>query len=183
MKIRLIPSIIATAVAFAAASASAEDFHRSQKFETFAVGQWEGADKSGILNFGKDFGGGLGVGYNLTDHFNVNVDAVFSKVSVGNGATIAPDTTHIRGCANLDYNIFQGPLTPFITGGIGVNNYDGSQGTFKLSKSELEYKVGAGLRWDINKVLFAKGLYRTAWSDIRNSERFHTVSIMLGVKF
>ena len=55
MKTRLIPSLVATA------AASAEDFHRAHKFETFAVGQWQSCDKSGVLNFGKDFGGGLGV--------------------------------------------------------------------------------------------------------------------------
>lgn len=163
---------------------AAEGFHRAHKFETFAVGQWEGSDKSGLLRFGKDFGGGIGVGYNLTDHLNINTDVVFSKVNVTDqGVNLSANTTHISGHVNLDTYLLQGPIAPFLTGGIGVNSFDGSNGAFKISKSELSYKVGAGLRWDLTNSLFAKAVYRTAWADIRNSERFHTVSLMLGVKF
>ena len=160
---------------------AAEDFHRAHKFETFAVGQWTGADKSGVLNFSKDFGGGLGVGYNLTDHFNLNTDVVFSQVKIKEGVNVSPNTTHISGHLNVDGYLFQGPLTPLLTAGLGVDDYDGRNGV--PSKAALSYKVGAGLRWDINSTLFAKAVYRIAWADIRNSERFHTVSVMLGVKF
>ena len=160
----------------------AEDFHRAHKFETFAVGQWTGSDKAGVLHFGSDFGGGLGLGYNLNDHFNVNTDVVFSRVKVADStATFRTDANHIAAHVNLEAYLFQGPITPFLTGGLGVDDYDGSKGT--ISKAALSYKVGAGLRWDINSTIFAKAMYRTAWADIQNSERFHTVSLMLGIKF
>ncbi|GDY19179.1 hypothetical protein LBMAG56_05240 [Verrucomicrobiota bacterium] len=175
-------SLAASLLIVGAPAVSAEDFHRAHKFETFAVGQWAGSDKSGLLKFGKDFGGGLGLGYNLTDHLNVNTDVVFSKVKIEKGsATFNTDATHISAHVNLDAYLFQGPIAPFLTGGVGVDNYDGSQGT--ISKSALSYKVGAGLRWDINSTFFAKAVYRTAWADIQNSERFHRVSVMFGVKF
>lgn len=162
----------------------AADFHRAHKFETFAVGQWTGADKAGILRFGNDFGGGLGLGYNLTDHFNVNTDVVFSRVKLERGsANVTTDANHIAAHVNLDAYLLQGPITPFLTGGLGVDSFDGSSGTLKISKSELSYKVGAGLRWDLNSTIFAKAMYRIAWADIQNSERFHTISLMLGLKF
>ena len=177
-------SLAASLVIFGGPSLVAEDFHRAHKFETFAVGQWSGADKSGILRFGNDFGGGLGLGYNLTDHFNVNTDVVFSRVNLANStATFRTDANHIAAHVNLEAYLFQGPLTPFLTGGLGVDSFDGSSSTLRISKSELSYKVGAGLRWDLNSTIFAKAMYRIAWADIQNSERFHTISVMLGIKF
>ena len=175
-------SLAASLLILGGPAVSAADFHRAHKFETFAVGQWTGADRAGILRFGNDFGGGLGIGYNLTDHLNVNTDVVFSRVNVANStATFKTDANHIAAHVNLDAYLLQGPIAPFLTGGLGVDSYDGSKGT--LSKSELSYKVGAGLRWDLNSTIFAKAMYRIAWADIQNSERFHTVSLMLGFKF
>ncbi len=177
-------SLAASLLLLGGPAVSAADFHRAHKFETFAVGQWTGSDKAGILRFGNDFGGGLGLGYNLTDHLNVNTDVVFSRVSLERGsATVKTDANHIAAHVNLDAYLLQGPIAPFLTGGLGVDSFDGSSGTLKISKSELSYKVGAGLRWDINSTFFAKAMYRIAWADIQNSERFHTVSLMLGIKF
>ena len=175
-------ALAALTVIAGASVVSAEDFHRAHKFETFAVGQWAGCDKSSALHFSKDFGGGLGLGYNLTDHFNLNTDVVFSQVKIASGGVnVSDNTTHISGHVNADAYIFQGPLTPFVTGGLGVDDYDGRNGV--PAKAALSYKVGAGLRWDINSTIFAKAVYRIAFADIQNSERFHTVSLMLGVKF
>ena len=175
-------SLAASLLILGGPAVSAADFHRAHKFETFAVGQWSGADKSGILRFGNDFGGGLGLGYNLTDHLNINTDVVFSRVKLADStATFRTDANHIAAHVNLDAYLLQGPIAPFLTGGLGVDDYDGSKGT--ISRAALSYKVGAGLRWDINSTFFAKAMYRTAWADIQNSERFHTVSLMLGIKF
>ncbi len=177
-------ALIATTLLVLTGKAGAEESVRQQRFEVFTVGQWTTTGKISDFRFSESFVGGLGVGYNFTDHINVNTDVTFSQVNLTSKSTGAKlDANHISAHANLDYYVFKSALTPFLTGGLGVDSYDGSQGVTAISKAELSYKVGGGLRWDITKHIFAKGLYRIAWADIRKSDAAQTVSLMLGFKF
>ncbi|PAW85610.1 MAG: hypothetical protein B9S33_09440 [Pedosphaera sp. Tous-C6FEB] len=167
-----------------ATGAGAEESVRQQKFEIFGVSQWTTSGKISNFRFSNNFVGGLGLGYNFTDQINVNTDVMFSRVNLasqGTGARL--DANHIAAHVNLDYYLFKSALTPFLTGGVGVDSYDGSQGITAISKTELSYKVGGGLRWDLSKRMFAKGLYRAAWADIHKTDSAHTIALMLGVKF
>lgn len=166
------------------ATAWAEESVRQQRFEIFAASQWTTSGKISNFRFSDNFVGGLGLGYNFTDQINVNTDVMFSRVSMASQTTgVSLDANHIAAHVNLDYYLFKSALTPFLTGGVGVDSYDGSQGLTAISKAELSYKVGGGLRWDLTKHIFAKGLYRAAWADIHKTDAAHTISLMLGVKF
>lgn len=165
-------------------AAGAEESVRQQRFEVFTVGQWSTTGKISSFRFSDSFVGGLGLGYNFTDQINVNTDVIFSQVNLASQTTgVRLDANHIAAHANLDYYLFKSALTPFLTGGIGVDSYDGSQGATAISKAEFAYKVGGGLRWDITKHIFAKGLYRVAWADVSKTDAAHTISLMLGFKF
>ena len=167
-----------------AATASAEESVRQQKVDVFAVGQWTTSGKISAFRFSDTFVGGLGLGYNFTDQINVNTDVIFSRVDLTSQTTgLKVDANNIAAHANVDYYLFKSALTPFVTGGIGVDSYDGSQGVTAISKVSFAYKVGGGVRWDLTKHIFAKGLYRAAWADIRKTDAAHTISLMLGVKF
>lgn len=166
------------------ATAGAEESVRQQKFEVFGASQWTTSGKISNFRFSDNFVGGLGLGYNFTDQINVNTDVMFSRVNLASQSTgVKLDANHIAAHVNLDYYLFKSALTPFVTGGVGVDSYDGSQGLTSISKTELSYKVGGGLRWDLTKHIFVKGLYRAAWADIRKTDSAHTISLMLGVKF
>lgn len=168
----------------AVTTAGAEESVRQQRFEFFTVGQWTTTGKISAFRFSESFAGGLGLGYNFTDQINVNTDVLFSQVNLTSRATgVRLDANHIAAHANLDYYLFKSALTPFLTGGIGVDSYDGSQGATAISKADLSYKVGGGLRWDITRHIFAKGLYRVAWADISKTDAAHTISLMVGLKF
>ena len=180
----LISALTVVCLWTASTTAGAEESVRQQRFEIFAASQWTTSGKISNFRFSDNFVGGLGLGYNFTDQINVNTDVMFSRVSLASQTTgVTLDANHIAAHVNLDYYLFKSALTPFVTGGVGVDSYDGSQGLTKISKAELSYKVGGGLRWDISRHIFAKGLYRIAWADIHKTDSAHTISLMLGVKF
>jgi opacity protein-like surface antigen len=90
----------------------------------------------------------------------------------------------------VNFNLLEGDLTPYVTGGIGwafidTNVPEGRPqstcwwdpwygyicGTFQNTKSvdELEYNVGAGLRWDINRTMSLRFGYERHWIDLNDA--------------
>jgi opacity protein-like surface antigen len=87
----------------------------------------------------------------------------------------------------LNFNILEGDLTPYLTGGVGwsfidTNIPDGPAqsgcwwdpwwgyvcGTWQSTRSldELTYSLGAGVRWDISDVITLKLAYEEHWLEL-----------------
>jgi len=115
---------------------------------------------------------GLGFGYNITEHLNLNSELLFGNTdydgtSLGN--PVSDNTDLIAWNVNMDYNFWKKSLTPFVTGGIGIMGFDGKIGNFDFNEDNLSYNVGIGVRWDFDN-LFFKASYRWLWTDLEDAD-------------
>lgn len=133
--------------------------------------------------------GGVGLGYNFDEHFNVNLDLLFGRgnVTMSDGTTLAE--AHMNSAAfytNLDFNILNTCLTPLVTAGAGVMHTDGDlNGTDHRSENDFSFNVGLGARWDINQNVFLKFVYKSVWLDIEGFDphRFDSFTLYFGWMF
>ncbi|MGE5247882.1 MAG: outer membrane protein assembly factor BamD [Verrucomicrobiota bacterium] len=141
---------------------------------------------------------GLGVGYNFTDRFALHLDgswvrsdyqAKIATSSAGSiGRTSASGTLDVATVAlNLSYYFLDGPLTPFVLGGIGWTFVDSNipsgppqgvcwwdpwygyictsyQNTY--TKNYFSYNLGLGARWDVTSGFFVRGSVGWQWVDL-----------------
>lgn len=174
--------IILSLLAFVMTSAvcSAQEWSRSGKFEIFGIlqtlsgdiekysstwfgGTWLEHTVSGERGFDDAFVYGAGLGYNITDHWNLNTDFVFGSQDYY-WKTESLETTESMNVflwnVNVDYNILAEPLTPLVSGGLGYAVYSGDEDSVGTS---FTFNIGAGGRWDISENVFIKATYRMTW--------------------
>ena len=121
---------------------------------------------------------GLNVGTNINEHWNLNTEIIYGSIDVDvsglpAGSSVSGDQDALVWLVNLDYNIFDEPLTPFVTGGVGFGYSSGevkwrtptSSGSIDADTSGFAYTLGVGGRWDITENIFAKVAYRILWDD------------------
>jgi len=152
------------------------------------------------LELDQAFGFGLGIGYNFTNKLALALDWSWTSLdyqariattdSIGNttGTTTASGTLDASTFAlNLSYYFLEGPLTPFVTGGIGWTWVDTNipsglpqtgcwwdpwYGYICTSYQEtyaddyFSYSLGVGGRWDVTLGFFLRGSVVWQWMDI-----------------
>lgn len=163
------------------------------------------------LNANADFEGGttaefasstgfmVGVGYDLSSHFEIGANFSFDKRNYD--ASIAGDDPGELFAVNgrleslgvlldLTYNFMSGPFTPFLVTGVGWNWVDTNIATeppqigcwwnpwygyvcssFQDTKTTdgLTYQLGAGLRYRLSDSFSLSGSYRMSWVDFANA--------------
>ena len=146
------------------------------------------------------WGLGAGFGYNLTDRFALHLDGSWTRANYqatisttdtgGNpaGSTTAGGTLDTATVAlNASYYILDGPLTPFLLGGIGWTFVDSNipsgppQGVCwydpwygyvctsyrnTYTRNYFSYNLGAGVRWDPIPGFFLRGAVGLQWVDL-----------------
>jgi outer membrane assembly lipoprotein YfiO len=146
------------------------------------------------------WGLGLGFGYNFTGKLALHLDGSWTSANYqatiattdtgGNptGSTTASGTLDTFSAAlNLSYYILDGPLTPFLLGGIGWTFVDSNipsgppqgvcwydpwygyvctsyQNTY--TRSYFSYNLGLGARWDVTQSFFLRGSAGWQWVDL-----------------
>ena len=144
-----------------------------------------------------DLGFGMGFGYNFTNKFAMHADWSWAssnyqaKIGTSTGGTLG--TTTASGtldsstfALNLSYYFLDGPLTPFVLGGIGWTWVDSNipsgpptgtcwydpwygyvcnsyQNTY--AKDYFSYNLGLGGRWDVTPGFFLRGSVGWQWVD------------------
>jgi opacity protein-like surface antigen len=135
---------------------------------------------------------GVGYGYNLTDHWNINMDLLFgyadTDVKIINVTVETEEMDYILWDINLDYNVFNGRFTPLVTGGIGVMDFgiDTTTRAGEVHESNFSYNLGAGVRWDVKDNILLKLIYRSTWTELEDAEddqRFDGVSFSAAYMF
>jgi len=157
----------------------------------------EGGSK---LELDAAYGFGLGFGYNFTNNFALHLDGSWAHAdykatiattdSVGNptGTASVNGTLDAATIAlNLSYYLLNGPLTPFLMGGIGWTWADSNipsgpptgtcwwdpwygyvctsyQNTY--TKDYFSYNLGLGVRWDVQSGFFVRGIVDWQWLDL-----------------
>jgi opacity protein-like surface antigen len=141
-----------------------------------------------------DWGFGFGLAYNFSNHLALGGELTWNDA--GYRATIAPgpgnpgssfnlagtlETSTLR--MNATWNFLATSFTPFVTGGIGATWVDTNipngptqcwvdpwYGTYcdtpTRSNTYFSYNAGAGLRWDVNRDFFLRGVYTRQWLDV-----------------
>jgi hypothetical protein len=141
-----------------------------------------------------DLGFGMGFGYNITNKFALHLDWSWAssnyqaKIAGTTGTTPASGTLDSSTIAlNLSYYFLDGPLTPFVLGGIGWTWVDSNvpsglpqtgcywdpwygyictsyQETY--AKDYFSYSLGLGGRWDVSPGFFLRGSVVWQWMDL-----------------
>lgn len=137
-----------------------EQYSRAGQWEVYGTGLYDyliPAQNGSSVNV---YAGGIGVGYNIIDQINVNLEFIAGGASASGGSSFGSTSANLYGGnLGLDYNILKTRLTPFVTAGLGYwrfNYTGGFRGYFPLY-------AGLGARWDINDKWFAKAEYRVSY--------------------
>jgi len=185
-----------------------EPFSRTAKWEVYGIGQYLHSDDirfNGPLGDVKvkmdDTGlGGFGLAFHFNDFLALHGDLMFGNatfsgdfpVDTGETVHVSQNTFMQTGRLNLDYNIINRRLTPFLTGGIGYQYLDtaledlppgsdqdwwgwaGRHGHFYDSETDFTGNVGAGIRWNITDQLFIKATGGAQWLQYRGANGITT---------
>jgi opacity protein-like surface antigen len=210
---------------FAATTATAQSFFRPSMDR---AGRWDltlgivqqgsetvsGAQGSS-LELDSELGWRFAFDYNFNNHFALGFGLEFIRPDYT--ATIVPQDTGIpeqvsytadqfNGQLKGIWNIFDGPLTPYVEASIGWTSLDSnvadgppitgcwydpllgyicSQFWSTYNSSNLSYGTGVGLRWDINEQFFATAGAHILFIDASNSAdlQFPSARALFGWRF
>ena len=207
----------------------AQRFNKKNVYDDLRHGQWEasllvqgaggvdlGGESGSSIEVDDTIGWGFTIGYNLTANWNFSYK--FTLASPDYTATIVPEPPEgedpvprvidyqldkYSHALNATWNWFDGPLTPFLQGGIGWTRIDSNipsqppqtgcwwdpwwgyicDTTWKTYEtSDFAYNLGIGLRWDINGALFLRGSYNREWVSVDSGDLdFDTLSLDMGL--
>jgi opacity protein-like surface antigen len=153
-------------------------------------------------NFSERLSAGASLGYDSKDY-----TAEAPGDDPGEIFKLKGDLTTLSLMFDGTYNFLTGPLTPFVSAGLGWSSVDTNIATGPpdvgcwwnpwygyictstqdtKTESGFAYEVGLGLRYDINEFLVADGLYRMRWVSFDNAEgtpSYDGFQMSLGWKF
>jgi opacity protein-like surface antigen len=166
---------------------SAQEWSRKGKTELFGMIQQMGSEEikysfTDILPVTLDMDSatvyGIGYGYNMTDHWNINTDLLFGSadtdVKIVDTKAETVDMDYVLWDINFDYNIWKSRFTPLVTGGIGIMDFGidtTAIGVEEVSESNFSYNLGAGVRWDVKDNLLLKVMYRSTWTEFDDANQ------------
>ncbi|HEV7300786.1 MAG TPA: outer membrane beta-barrel protein [Tepidisphaeraceae bacterium] len=194
--------VAAMAMAMTGNSASASEMR--QGIEVFGIGRFMTGDDTrfdaespfdGEAGFDVDpsFMLGAGFGINFNAFINLNFTLAggpcdFEYINLGE--IVIEDGTIVTGDVNLDLYLIDGPVTPFITGGIGFVSTNGERrgdGEGEdVGETNPAGNFGGGVRFDFGDHLFMKLLYRatlTTLEDAADNLLFHSGGVAVGWRF
>jgi len=151
-------------------------------------------DNGSRADIAGDWGFGFGFAYNFSNHLALGGELTWNEADYR--ARIVPaagnpgssfdlngtmETSTLR--MNVTWNILATSFTPLVTGGIGATYVDTNIpngptqcwtdpwygtycGTPTRSNTYFSYNAGAGLRWDVNRSFFLRGVYTRQWVDV-----------------
>ncbi|MBT8041186.1 MAG: porin family protein [Xanthomonadales bacterium] len=210
-------------------SLHAQRFNQKAIYDNLRHGQWEASllgqassgfdlsgDQGSSIDVDDAFGFGFTIGYNLNAHWNFSYK--FTLNSPDYSAVIVPQPPEGEDpvARTIDYQLdkyahalnatwhwFDGPLTPFLEGGIGYTRIDTNVPSQPpvtgcwwdpwwgyicdtqwktYDTSEITYNAGIGVRWDVNGALFFRGAYNREWISIDAGDlEFDTLSLSIGL--
>ena len=179
-----------------------EAFSRQGKTEVYGIGQYLHSED---INFNGPFGtvktkmddtglGGFGIAYHFNDFISIHGDFMFGEANFsgdfpiegapGSTVFIKQDAFIQTGRFNVDYNIINRRLTPFVTAGIGYQYLETELHSLPpvsycwwdpwwgyicdvshpyASTTDFTWNAGAGVRWNITDNLVVKAMAGATW--------------------
>jgi opacity protein-like surface antigen len=188
-----------------------EYFDRTGKAEFYGIGQYLHSDDitfHGPFNDVKmkmsDTGlGGFGMAYHFNQFISLRGDFMFGNADFSGDLPLdTGGTIHIKqdafiqtGRLNVDYNIINRRITPFLTAGIGYQyletelhrapyysycywdpwwGYICTTDHPSAWETDFTWNVGGGLRWNITEGLFIKAMVGANWIEYDNTSGITT---------
>jgi len=158
------------------------------------------ADGGSSVNTNSDIGWGFGFGYNFNDHLAMGLDigwnsptydaTIMSADTPGTSRQVSAEMSTSTIHLNLLYNFIAGPITPYVSAGIGSTYIDtnipsGATGTScwwdpwygyvcygyqpTYSSSRFSYSGAVGVRWDLNPQMFLRASIGSIWIDMSHA--------------
>jgi opacity protein-like surface antigen len=187
MRTQIMTSLALTALitTLASAESSLDEFSRAGQWEAYGFGQ--AIVVTDVFESDATMaGGGVGIGYNVLEHLNINGDFSINSMELDSdplfGDSEEISRTLYLGSISLDYNILKTRVTPFVTAGaqFGFTSED--------SGVAVNPNLGLGVRWDASERIFLKLAIRAIWWDafdhtITGDAAGVGVSLAVGYKF
>ena len=181
-------AVVLGAIGLGAGPARASE--RDEMTDLFIFGQFAAGDdttaEAGGFDFDIDYddsvGGGVGFGRNVNDYININATLLIGQATVDVDAgsfSASDDATVVAPDINIDWNILDTDVTPFVTAGAGLMMFFSDD-----NETDLSYGAGAGLRWDISHDTFLKVWYRAKWFELDETDdslMLHTFNVGIGI--
>jgi len=218
--------LLALALLAASSTLHAQRFNKPKEYDGLRDGTWEASllvgnqasldvtgDGGSTVAIDSQLGWGITMGWNMTPHWNFSYR--FFMANPNYTATLVPDQPDAQPLVfsydldrysnqvNASYNFLRGPLTPYVSAGIGWTNIDsnvpeGPPATgcwwdpwwgyicyteySTYSTSGFSYNLGLGLRWDINGAFWLRGAWnREFYSADRGNLDFETMTLEAGL--
>ena len=210
-------------------TAHAQRFNKKNVYDDLRHGQWESSllvkstsgldlvgDNGSTMDVDDSIGWGFTIGYNLSANWNFAYKFSLNKHDYtaaivtdpeDGGDPVAINIDHemdkYAHAANVTWHWFDGPLTPYLEGGIGYGKIDTNVPSQPpttgcwwdpwwgyicdtqwktYDTSEFTYNLGIGVRWDINGALFMRGSYNREWMSVDAGDlEFDTLSFDVGL--
>jgi opacity protein-like surface antigen len=165
------------------------DIGNAQNFEVFAIVQQMKGDKTKFddqeLKVADNTLVGFGAGLS-GENINLNMAFLFGSTEL-TSESIKLESKLFDVEANLDYVFFSGGISPLISAGIGSITFtDSFTGYENLNETNFSYNIAAGLRAVLSDQILIKGLYKTTWTKIQDSDsaiQLNGISVLLGYIF
>jgi opacity protein-like surface antigen len=190
---------------------ASEKFDRRQRAEVYGLGQylhsdtinWNGPTGNVPLKMDDTGLGGFGFAFHFSDYFSVHSDFMFGEATFNGNLPLQGGGTFYRsqdafiqtGRFNIDYNIINRRITPFLTAGLGyqyleteLHNappvgycwWDPFYGYVCYYdhpvawRTDFTWNAGGGVRWDITDHLFIKVTGGATWLEYSGSHGITT---------
>ena len=178
-----------------------EGFSRQGHTEVYGIGQYLHSDD---IKFDGPFGkvpvkmddtglGGFGVAFHFNDYISIHGDFMFGNATFsgnfpgensGQNTFVKQDAFIQTGRFNVDYNIINRRLTPFITAGIGYQYLETELHNLPevgycwwdpwwgyicdvshpyASQTDFTWNAGAGVRWNVTDNILVKAMVGGNW--------------------
>ncbi len=173
-------------------------FSRQGKAEVYGIGQYlhqgdttfSGPNgQTTKMNLDDTGLGGFGMAYHFNDFLAIHGDFMFGPATfrsqTGNGPSYeVGDSGFIQtGRVNLDYNIINRRITPFVTAGIGWQYFEINQDYYYYPyyyygnyyyETDFTWNVGAGVRWNVLDNLVVKLTGGAQWLKYSGADNITT---------
>jgi opacity protein-like surface antigen len=222
MRLYSVVNVLLIAILSVSATAQADTYRsRAERWEfTTQMRYLEGKSiqftGGSEIDINSNLGWGFSIGYNFSDHLAMGLDVGWNSPSYNariasadnpgevNRANSQLSTSSLH--LNLIYNFIAGPITPFVSAGVGSTYVDSnlaygpSVGTCwwdpywgyvcgnyqpTYSASQFSYIAGVGVRWDINRDMFLRAAIGAHWIDLGNggTQDFTTSRLEIGFSY
>lgn len=176
--------LVALTLSMTLSAAIADDAEpaRAGRWEFSAMGQYSSGDQ-----VEHSYSPGFILGYNFNDHWNLNLNGSVGLVDAKVDGVKGEGSIYTA-ALNVDYHFLTGKVTPFVSAGVGIFNWDAKENfsgpsAFSVVGTGVSYSGAVGVRWEMCPRTFLRAAYRGTGTSLSGVSFMNGAEISLGWKF